>query len=317
MYGLKTDWTDEQPARYWTLGDYEGAAARWCPGCGDHAVLTAIQRLCRDQQLPPEKTVFVSGIGCSSRFPHYMKTYGFHGLHGRALPIAEGIVSRRPDLNVFVATGDGDCCSIGAGHWIHAIRYNMNMTLMLFDNRIYGLTKMQTSPTSTRGQQTNTHPRGAWLDPMEPVQATLGVTNCSWVAQTIDWHPAHLYETLVAAHAHQGFSFVNIKQRCPHYTDEAFQLYREDPSRIVLLDHPEGVVLEDAVKRTFKNQQEHDPNDIDLARKIARQEDPLPVGLLYLNKEAQRYDLASVEGLATPRAEKVAALREELDRYRV
>src|SRR5574340_163607 len=115
------------------INDYEGAVARWCGGCGDHAILTAVQKLCRDEQLAPEKTVFVSGIGCSSRFPHYMKTYGFHGLHGRALPVATGVRSRRPDLNIFVATGDGDCCAIGTAHWIHAIRYNMDMTILLLD----------------------------------------------------------------------------------------------------------------------------------------------------------------------------------------
>jgi 2-oxoglutarate ferredoxin oxidoreductase subunit beta len=122
------------------LEDYQSGVPRWCTGCGDNAILAAVQRLCRDEGLRPEKTVFVSGIGCSSRFPHYMKTYGFHGIHGRALPIAEGIRLARPDLHVFVNTGDGDCCSIGAAHWIHAIRYNMNMTVFLHDNQIYGLT---------------------------------------------------------------------------------------------------------------------------------------------------------------------------------
>jgi 2-oxoglutarate ferredoxin oxidoreductase subunit beta len=120
MFGLKDDWALEVSPRYFTLEDYEGGVARWCPGCGDLAVLTAVQRIVRDEQLPPEKIVAVSGIGCSSRFPHYMKTYGFHGLHGRALPVACGIKARRPDLDIWVATGDGDCCSIGAGHWVHA-----------------------------------------------------------------------------------------------------------------------------------------------------------------------------------------------------
>ena len=147
-----------------SLEDYEGCGPRWCTGCGDLAILTAVQRLCRDEQLPREKTVFVSGIGCSSRFPHYMGTYGFHGLHGRALPIAEGIKMRRPDLHVFVNTGDGDCCSIGAAHWLHAARYNMDMTVMMHDNNIYGLTNKQASPTSPRGTRSNTTPRGADLE---------------------------------------------------------------------------------------------------------------------------------------------------------
>ena len=139
------------------LEDYQSGVPRWCTGCGDNAILAAVQRLCRDEDLRPEKTMFVSGIGCSSRFPHYMKTYGFHGIHGRALPVAEGIKMARPDLNVFVNTGDGDCCSIGAAHWIHAIRYNMNMTVMLHDNQIYGLTKKQASPTSPHGTEEQHH----------------------------------------------------------------------------------------------------------------------------------------------------------------
>ncbi|HEX6415216.1 MAG TPA: thiamine pyrophosphate-dependent enzyme, partial [Burkholderiales bacterium] len=142
------------------LEDYQSGVPRWCSGCGDNAILAAVQKLCRDERLHPEKTVFVSGIGCSSRFPHYMKTYGFHGIHGRALPIAEGVRMARPDLHVFVNTGDGDCCSIGAAHWVHAVRYNMNLTVLLHDNEIYGLTKKQASPTSPRGTKSNTTPRG-------------------------------------------------------------------------------------------------------------------------------------------------------------
>ena len=133
--------------------------------------------------------MFVSGIGCSSRFPHYMKTYGFHGIHGRALPIAEGVKMARPDLNVFVNTGDGDCCSIGAAHWIHAIRYNMNLTVFLHDNQIYGLTKKQASPTSPIGTKSNTTPRGSYLEALNPLTVTLGVQNVSFVAQAVDWIP--------------------------------------------------------------------------------------------------------------------------------
>ena len=142
------------------LADYQEGVTRWCDGCGDNAILAAVQRLCRDHDLTPEKTVFVSGIGCSSRLPHYMKTYGFHGTHGRALPTAEGVKMSPPDLNVFVSTGDGDCLSIGAAHWIHALRYNMDLTMMLHDNHVYGLTKKQASPPSPVGLKTNTPPTG-------------------------------------------------------------------------------------------------------------------------------------------------------------
>jgi 2-oxoglutarate ferredoxin oxidoreductase subunit beta len=317
MYGLKRDWPEEVPPRYFTLHDYEGAMPRWCPGCGDHAVLTAVQRLCRDEQLAPENTVFVSGIGCSSRFPHYMKAYGFHGLHGRALPVACGIRARRPDLHIFVATGDGDCCSIGAGHWVHAIHYNMKMVVMLLDNNVYGLTKNQTSPTSLKGRKTNTHPRGAWLDPIDPIQTTLGLTNASFVAQTVDWSPLHVLATLRAAHAHPGLAFVRVLQRCPHYPTPAFETLQSDPTKLLLLTHPDGIEVDDALKRMFKNQQEHDPADLNGARELADLSDVAPIGLLYRNESADRYDEYTAEGLATARRDKIAALEAELSRYEI
>ncbi len=317
MYGLKMDWGEAPASCSYTLDDYEGAVARWCPGCGDHAVLTAVQRLCRDQQLPPHETVVVSGIGCSSRFPYYMASYGFHGLHGRALPIAQGVRSRRPDLNVFVVTGDGDCTSIGAGHWIHAIRYNMKMVVMLFDNNVYGLTKNQTSPTSSKGQSTNTHPRGAWLEPLNPLQVTLGITNVSFVAQTVDWHPVHLQATLSAAHQHPGLSFVRIIQRCPHYTEDVFEPYRSDPSRVLLLHHADGTPLPEQAVTSFPNRHEHDPSDLSAARDLASGTDPLPIGIFYRNPGADRYDQFTVDGMATSRADKLAAVRRQLDNYRV
>jgi len=317
MYGLKDDWVDEPIPRYYTFEDYEGLEARWCPGCGDHGVLTAVQRLCRDEQLPPEKTVCVSGIGCASRFPHYVKSYGFHGLHGRALPVACGIRARRPDLHVFVATGDGDCCSIGTAHWIHAVRYNMNMVVMLLDNSTYGLTKNQTSPTSKKGAQSNTHPRGWVLDAINPIQTTLGIANASFVAQTVDWNPAHLLATLTAAHRHQGFSFVRVVQRCPHYKAGMFESLQSDPSGLLLLTHPDGINVDDAIKKVLKNQCEHDPSNLNRARELAGSEDAVPIGLLYRNEKADHYEDYTSAGIATSRSEKLAALDAQLDRYQV
>jgi 2-oxoglutarate ferredoxin oxidoreductase subunit beta len=317
MYGLKTDWVDEENPRYYTLADYEGATARWCPGCGDHAVLTALQKLCRDEQLPPEKSVFVSGIGCSSRLPHYMKAYGFHGLHGRALPVACGIRARRPDLHVFVTTGDGDCCSIGAGHWVHAVRYNMNMVVMLLDNNIYGLTKNQTSPTSSKGTHSNTHPRGSVLDPINPLQTTLGITNVSFVAQSVDWNPVHLLATLRAAHAHRGLSFVRILQRCPHFRSGLFEPLQQDPSQLLLLTHEDGIEADPALDRVFPNRREHDPSDLHAAREVAGGGDGTPIGLLYCNPAADRYDEFTAEGIAVTAEEKLEAVRAELARYRI
>jgi len=317
MFCLKDDWELEVPDRYFTLEDYEGGAARWCPGCGDLAVLTAVQRLCRDEQLAPEKTVCVSGIGCSSRFPHYMKTYGFHGLHGRALPVACGVKSRRPDLKVFVATGDGDCCSIGAGHWIHAIRYNMDLVVMLFDNAVYGLTKNQTSPTSPVGLHTNTHPRGAWLPPLNPTAATLGFANVSFVAQTVDWHPAHLHAVLKAAYHHKGLSFVRILQRCPTYTSDVFAEMQKDAAQLLLLTGGDNPELDAATLRTFPNQRAHDSRDLDAARQVADQQLPMPVGVLYRNPDRLCYEEFTTVGLDMPVADKLAAVQREFDKFAV
>ena len=317
MFGLKTDWSLEIAPRYFTLEDYEGGEARWCPGCGDHGVLAAVQRICRDEQLLPEKTVCVSGIGCSSRFPHYMKTYGFHSLHGRALPVACGIKSRRPDLNVWVATGDGDCCSIGAGHWIHAIRYNMDMVVMLFDNNIYGLTKAQTSPTTRMGMKTNTHPEGAWLPPLNPTESTLGFTNVSFVAKTVDWNPVHVHATLHAAFKHKGLSFVHIHQRCPQYTPDIYDEAQQDPSLTVLLNHENGIQIDPEVQGMFPDQMTHDPSDFNAAIAMARREDVIPMGLLFCDPQRPRYDQLASRGLGMTTDDKLASLEKELDKFAI
>jgi 2-oxoglutarate ferredoxin oxidoreductase subunit beta len=272
------------------LDDYQGGVPRWCTGCGDNAVLAAVQRLCRDENLRPEKTVFVSGIGCSSRFPHYMKTYGFHGIHGRAFPIAEGIKMARPDLNVFVNTGDGDCCSIGAAHWIHAIRYNMNMTVMLHDNQIYGLTKKQVSPTSPVGMKSNTTPTGSRLQGLQPLAVTLGVQNASFVAQAADWIPEALFEIISAAFHHKGFSFIRIVQRCPEWLPDLFDPWLQDPKRILLLTHEQGLRVSPGLATIYTNQERHDPSNLDRARQIATISDPLPVGILYRNPDVPCYE---------------------------
>lgn len=317
MFGLKSDWSLDLPPHYYTLETYERATPRWCPGCGDFGVLAAVQRICRDEQLPPEKVVAVSGIGCSSRFPHYMGTYGFHGLHGRALPVACGIKARRPDLHVWVATGDGDCCSIGAGHWVHAVRYNMKMTVMLFDNAVYGLTKNQTSPTSPVGMKTNTHPRGAWLPPINPTVATLGFSNVSFVAQTVDWNPVHLYHTLHRAWRHPGLAFVRILQRCPTYSPDVFSELQNDPSRVLLLEHEDGVPVDSALERVFPNRQAHDPSDLGRAFELAGRTDVYAAGLLFCDPSRPRYDEYTAQGLEIGAAERLAAIRGELDRFAV
>ena len=304
---------DEQHA----LEDYQSGVPRWCSGCGDNAILTAVQRLCRDEGLRPERTVFVSGIGCSSRFPHYMKTYGLHGIHGRALPIAEGIRMARPDLTVFVNTGDGDCCSIGAAHWIHAIRYNMNLTVMLHDNQIYGLTKKQASPTSPLGLRSNTTPHGTVLEALQPLQVTLGVQNVSFVAQAVDWIPELLYDILRAAHRHRGFSFVRILQRCPEWLPKMFEPFIQDPQRMRLLHHERGLSISPALGKIYRNQQEHDPRDLTAARALADLHDPIPVGILYHNPDVPCYEDFSPTRQAHSPERIRAGLEAEFDKFTI
>ena len=299
------------------LEDYQGGVPRWCKGCGDNAILAAVQRLCRDEGLRPEKTVFVSGIGCSSRLPHYMRTYGFHGIHGRALPIAEGIKLARPDLHVFVNTGDGDCCSIGAAHWIHAIRYNMNLTVLLHDNHIYGLTKKQASPTSPLGTKSNTTPRGSFLDALNPLTVTLGVQNVSFVAQAVDWIPESLFQIISAAFRHRGFSFVRILQRCPEFVGSMFEPWVRDPSKTLMLTHENGISLSPALQKIYRNQVVHDPLDINRAREIASSEDPIPVGILYRNPQVPCYeDLRRAGALRTTDTIRTS-LEAEFDKFTV
>ena len=299
------------------LEDYQVGVPRWCSGCGDNAILTAVQRLCRDNNLPPEKTVFVSGIGCSSRFPHYMRTYGFHGIHGRALPIAEGVKMARPDLHVFVNIGDGDCCSIGAAHWVHAVRYNMNLTMLLHDNHVYGLTKKQASPTSPAGMKSNTTPRGAYLEAMNPLTVTLGIQNVSFVAQAVDWIPELLYEIIAAAYRHRGFSFVRIIQRCPEFLPKMFDPWLHDPKRTLVLTHADGLRPSEGIGRIYRNQQEHDPADIHRAREVASIEDPIPCGILYRNPEVPCYeDLRHAGRLHNPEDVR-RGLNAELDKYTI
>jgi len=301
----------------YVLEDYQSAVPRWCAGCGDHGVLTAVQRLCRDEKLPPEKTVFVSGIGCSSRFPHYMKTYGFHGLHGRALPVAEGIKIKRPDLHVFVIMGDGDCCSIGTAHWIHAVRYNMNLTAIVLDNGIYGLTKNQASPTSPRGMISNTTPGGTHLDPINPINITLGIGNATFVAQAADWIPDLTHDIIQQGFHHRGFSFIRVLQRCPEYLGHRYDEWVQDPQRMLLLKHENGLDISPDLGKIYRNQEVHDPADRGRAREIASAHDPIPVGILYRNPEVPCYEDRQVPDRMNT-AEGVASyLETEFDKFTI
>jgi 2-oxoglutarate ferredoxin oxidoreductase subunit beta len=194
---------------------------RWCPGCGDYSVLAQVQRVMPSLGLPREKYVFVSGIGCSSRFPYYMETYGVHSIHGRAPALATGIKSVRPDLQVWVITGDGDALSIGGNHFVHVLRRNVDLKLLLFNNQIYGLTKGQYSPTSPLGKKAKSTPLGSIDYPLDPVSVALGA-NATFVARSLDVAANHLQGILKRAAAHKGTAFVEIYQNCNIFNDGAF-----------------------------------------------------------------------------------------------
>jgi len=203
---------------------------RWCPGCGDYAILAAVQGFMPELGVPREKIVFVSGIGCSSRFPYYMNTYGMHSIHGRAPAIATGLSSSRPDLSVWVVTGDGDALSIGGNHLIHALRRNVNLKILLFNNRIYGLTKGQYSPTSELGKITKSTPMGSLDNPFNPVSVALGA-EATFVGRTLDSDRKHLQSVLRAAADHQGTALVEIYQNCNIFNDGAFDVLKEPGTR--------------------------------------------------------------------------------------
>lgn len=203
---------------------------RWCPGCGDYAILAAVQGFMPELGLRRENVVFVSGIGCSSRFPYYMNTYGMHSIHGRAPAIATGLSSSRPDLSVWVVTGDGDALSIGGNHLMHALRRNVNLKVLLFNNRIYGLTKGQYSPTSEVGKVTKSTPMGSLDYPFNPVSLALGA-EATFVARTIDSDRKHLTSVLRAAAEHEGTALVEIYQNCNIFNDGAFDLLKDPATR--------------------------------------------------------------------------------------
>ena len=216
---------------------------RWCPGCGDYAVLKAVQSFLPDLGLRRENIVFVSGIGCSSRFPYYLDTYGMHSIHGRAPAIATGIATAREDLSVWVVTGDGDALSIGGNHLIHAMRRNVNLKILLFNNRIYGLTKGQYSPTSEPGKVTKSTPAGSVDHPFNPVSLALGAES-TFVARTIDSDRKHLTSVLSAAAAHRGTALVEIYQNCPIFNDGAFDAIKNPDTKadaIIPLDQGEPI----------------------------------------------------------------------------
>jgi 2-oxoglutarate/2-oxoacid ferredoxin oxidoreductase subunit beta len=214
---------------------------RWCPGCGDYAILAAFQAFLPELEVPRENVVVVSGIGCSSRLPYYVSSYGMHSIHGRAPAIASGLAASRQDLSVWVITGDGDALSIGGNHLIHALRRNVNIKIMLFNNRIYGLTKGQYSPTSEQGKVTKSTPYGSLDHPFNPVSLALGA-EASFVARSVDSDRKHLQSVLRAAADHKGAAFIEIFQNCPIFNDDAFAPIKEPKSPgLIRLAHGEQI----------------------------------------------------------------------------
>jgi len=273
---------------------------RWCPGCGDYAILAAVQKLLPELGLPPEKHVFVSGIGCAGRFPYYMNTYGFHTIHGRATAVATGLKSMRDDLTVWIITGDGDALSIGGNHLIHLLRRNVNVNILLFNNQVYGLTKGQFSPTSQKGQVTKTTPHGVTNEPINPLLLALA-SGASFVARAVDKDPNHLTQILKSAYEHQGCSFVEIYQDCNIFNNGAFDefalknnraentivleedkplVYGAQKDKVLTLHNEEFSV----VSPDEKNLYHHQSNNRIAAMRLASltfPEFPVPLGIYY------------------------------------
>jgi len=278
---------------------------RWCPGCGDYSILAQMKKILPDVGIPPHQIVFVSGIGCSSRFPYYMNTYGMHTIHGRAPAVATGLKIANPDLTVFVITGDGDALSIGGNHLLHLIRRNVDLNIILFNNRIYGLTKGQYSPTSLPGHVTKSTPTGSLDHPLNPLAVVLAA-DATFVARSIDFSTKHLGETLYQATQHRGTSFVEVLQNCNVFNDGAWEHLTDKDVRddnLLVLQHgkpmvygkqqdkgvrlngltPQSVVLGGQMTEDqllVHDQSAPEPHIANLLARFANPELPVPIGVL-------------------------------------
>ncbi len=243
---IETTENKTDPVVKYTPKDFQSDQdVRWCPGCGDYSILAQVQRVLPDLGVPREKYVFVSGIGCSSRFPYYMNTYGFHGIHGRAAAIASGLKMARPDLFVWVVTGDGDGLSIGGNHFIHILRRNLDIKILLFNNQIYGLTKGQYSPTSEFGKVTKSTPFGSIDHPFNPLTLALGAEG-SFIARSLDRDPKHLQYVIKRAAQHHGTAFIEVYQNCNVFNDGAFFTYTEKETKddnVIVLEHGKPLIF--------------------------------------------------------------------------
>ena len=247
---------------------------RWCPGCGDYAILAAVQSVFPELGIPREKFVVVSGIGCSSRFPYYMNTFGFHSIHGRAPAVATGIKAIQPDLEVWVATGDGDALSIGGNHTIHMLRRNVGVKVLLFNNRIYGLTKGQYSPTSEFGKKTKSTPFGSMDRPFNPVSLAIG-SEATFVARSVDVFQSHLKDTLRAAARHRGCAFIEILQNCNIFNDGAWFSLTEKDARsehVLQLEHGKPLIYGKNRDKGIRRKPDGDIEAVELGNGIAEKD---------------------------------------------
>lgn len=260
-----------------TMKDLKTEDPRWCTGCGDYSILVGLRKLLVKYQLEKENTVNISGIGCSGRIPHYLNTYGLHGIHGRAVPLATGLIMTRPELKVFIHSGDGDSLSIGGNHLMHGIHKNLNCVYLLFDNQIYGLTKNQTSPTTAHGHATETQPEGSYLKPINPIRFAIGM-GATFVASTAEWLSQHFLDTVDKAFNHNGFSYVHVAQRCPKYNPEAWR--HKDSDWMTFLTHEEHGIPIDTKRLPDARLVDHDPTHLESAFKISENV-PQVMGLFY------------------------------------
>lgn len=311
--------TDQKPPTALSPKDYAtDQEVRWCPGCGDYAILKGVQRTLSDVQADPANTVFVSGIGCAARFPYYLETYGFHTIHGRAAAIATGVKIANPDLDVWVVSGDGDSLSIGGNHLVHLLRRNVDLQYLLFNNEIYGLTKGQASPTSRAGTRSPSTPFGSLDTPVNAARLALGA-GARFVARSGDVMQAHLVEVLTAAHGHRGTSFVEILQNCIVYNDNVFGAVMEKPVQAdaqLRLAHGEpmifgkerdrairirpGTLSLEVVPADSDDVLMHDETDWTMATLLAAMEPPsfpMAMGILYRDP-ASTYEIAVADAHA-------------------
>jgi 2-oxoglutarate ferredoxin oxidoreductase subunit beta len=322
-----------------TKKDYKSdQEVRWCPGCGDYGILSAVQSAFARLGKKLENTVVISGIGCSSRFPYYMETYGFHTIHGRAPAVATGVKVARPELDVWVVTGDGDALSIGGNHFVHVLRRNVGLKILLFNNRIYGLTKGQYSPTSERGKTTSSTPMGSVDDPFRPISLALGA-NASFVARSVDVLGAHLEEMVIQASAHEGTALIEIYQNCNIYNDGAFRSFTEksvrddrilelQPGKPLLFgaDKKKGIRLDAKLRPeiveigvggvTLEDVHVWDEADESpaLAMALAQMPEdtfPVPIGV-FRKRERPRFETAVREQIATAKAQRGEESLDEL-----